>query len=79
MPVQWTSMYSYTCVVRERACVQPAVLFLKVLSIDEGDMGDFIEKLLFCVYSELTVVFYYHLFKTKRKTVIYIPFQLYCI
>lgn len=43
-------------------------------------MGDFKEKLLFMifVYSELTVVFYYCLFK-KRKTVIYIPFQLDCI
>lgn len=38
-----------------------------------------IEKLLFMifVYSELTVVFY-RLFK-KKKTVIYIPFQHYCI
>lgn len=29
MPVQWTSVYSYMCVVREReACVRPAVLLL---------------------------------------------------
>lgn len=58
-------------------CAACCTFFFKILSIGEGEMGDSIDKLLFCVYSELTVVFYYHLFKTK--TVIYIPFQLYCI
>lgn len=65
--------------VRARDGAQPSRLhsFQFLASVSEWDMGDFNEKLLFMifVYSELTVVFYYCLF-WKRRTVIYIPFQL---